>query len=52
MYDEEIEAKKPNVRLFILLLDDYHVRRGNDLAVRKPLLDFVRTSSRRRTWSR
>ena len=24
-----------------MLLDDYHVRRGNDLAVRKPLIDFV-----------
>ena len=39
--DMEIEAKKPNVRLFILLLDDYHVRRGNDLFVRQPLIDFV-----------
>ena len=40
-YDEESEARQPNVRLFVLLLDDYHVRRGNDLAVRKPLIDFV-----------
>jgi VWFA-related protein len=40
-YDEESEARQPNVRLFILLLDDYHVRRGNDLAVKKPLMDFV-----------
>src|SRR6266536_2391283 len=40
-YDEESEARQPNVRLFILLLDDYHVRRGNDLAVKKPLSDFV-----------
>ena len=40
-YDEEFEAKQPNVRLFILFLDDYHVRRGNDMVVRKPLLDFV-----------
>ncbi len=39
--DEEREAKLPNVRLFVILLDDYHVRRGNDLAVRKPLMDFV-----------
>jgi VWFA-related protein len=39
--DMEIEAKKPNVRLFILLLDDYHVKRGNDMFVRKPLIDFV-----------
>jgi VWFA-related protein len=39
--DEEREAKLPNVRLFVIFLDDYHVRRGNDLFVRKPLLDFV-----------
>src|SRR3954454_2252902 len=40
-FDEENEARQPNVRLFILLLDDYHVRRGNDMASRKPLIDFV-----------
>jgi len=40
-YDEESAAREPNVRLFILLLDDYHVRRGNDLAVKRPLVDFV-----------
>ena len=40
-FDEESEARQPNVRLFVMLLDDYHVRRGNDLAVRKPLIDFV-----------
>ena len=40
-YDEETEAKKPDVRLFVILLDDYHVRRGNDLAVRGPLVDFL-----------
>jgi VWFA-related protein len=39
--DEEREARQPNVRLFILFLDDYHVRRGNDLAVRRPLMDFI-----------
>src|SRR5258708_3993055 len=42
-YDEESEARQPNVRLFILLLDDYHVRRGSDLAVKRPLIDFVQT---------
>ncbi|HET7697694.1 MAG TPA: VWA domain-containing protein [Vicinamibacterales bacterium] len=42
-YDEESEARQPNVRLFVVLLDDYHVRRGNDLAVKKPLIDFVST---------
>ena len=41
LFDEENEARQPNVRLFVMLLDDYHVRRGNDLAVKKPLIDFV-----------
>ena len=41
--DEEVEARKPNVRLFVMLLDDYHVRRGNDLFVRKVLEDFITT---------
>ncbi len=40
-FDEEQEAARPDVRLFVILLDDYHVRRGNDLAVRKPLIDFI-----------
>ena len=40
-YDEEREAARPDVRLFTILLDDYHVRRGNDLSVRKPLIDFI-----------
>lgn len=39
--DEEREAARPDVRLFVVLFDDYHVRRGNDMAVRKPLIDFV-----------
>jgi VWFA-related protein len=39
--DEEREAKLPNVRLFVILLDDYHVRRGSDLASKRPLIDFV-----------
>src|SRR5258708_29357323 len=43
MYDEESEARQPNVRLFVLLLDDYHVRRSNDLAVKRPLVDFVQS---------
>ncbi len=40
-YDEEREAARPEVRLFVILLDDYHVRRGNDMAARKPLMDFI-----------
>ena len=39
--DEEREAARPEVRMFTILLDDYHVRRGNDMAVRKPLIDII-----------
>ena len=39
--DEEREAARPEVRLFVIFLDDYHVSRGNDMAVRKPLIDFI-----------
>ncbi|HEY7501118.1 MAG TPA: VWA domain-containing protein [Vicinamibacterales bacterium] len=39
--DEKREAARPDARLFVLFLDDYHVRRGNDMSVRKPLIDFV-----------
>jgi VWFA-related protein len=39
--DEEREAARPDVRLFVILLDDYHVRRGNDMVVRKPLIEFI-----------
>lgn len=39
--DEEREAARPDVRLFVILLDDYHVQRGNDLSVKKPLTDFI-----------
>ena len=41
LFDEQREATRPDVRLFVLLLDDYHVKRGNDMAVRKPLVDFI-----------
>ena len=40
-FDEEREAARPDARLFIILLDDYHVRRGNDMVVRKPLVEFI-----------
>ena len=39
--DEQREAARPDVRLFVILLDDYHVQRGNDISVRKPLIDFL-----------
>jgi len=40
-FDEERESARPDVRLFVILLDDYHVKRGNDLAVKRPLIDFI-----------
>ena len=40
-FDEEREAARPDVRLFVIILDDYHVRRGNDMSVRKPLIEFI-----------
>jgi VWFA-related protein len=42
--DEDREAARPDVRLFVILFDDYHVRRGNDMAVRKPLIDFIQNT--------
>ena len=39
--DEEREAARSDVRLFVILLDDYHVQRGNDLSVKKPLIEFI-----------
>jgi VWFA-related protein len=40
-YDEEAEAARDDVRLFAVFLDDYHVRRGSSLSVRKQLATFV-----------
>jgi VWFA-related protein len=40
-YDEESEAAREDVRLFTIFLDDYHVRRGSAMVVRKALVDFM-----------
>ncbi len=42
-YDEESEAARDDVRLFVIFLDDYHVRRGNACASGSPLIQFVKT---------
>ncbi len=42
-YDEEAEAARDDVRLFAVFLDDYHVRRGASMSVRKQLMQFVQT---------
>ncbi|MGH9330275.1 MAG: VWA domain-containing protein, partial [Vicinamibacterales bacterium] len=39
--DEEREAARPDVRIFAIFLDDYHVRRGTSMGVRSPLMKFV-----------
>ncbi len=42
-YDEESEAQREDVRIFVILLDDYHVRRSSSMVVREPLINFIRT---------
>lgn len=42
LFDQETEAQRPDVRLFAVLFDDYHVRRGSSMAVRAPLIRFIR----------
>jgi VWFA-related protein len=43
-YDEESEAARDDVRLFTIFLDDYHVRKGSALSVRRALVDFMQKS--------
>jgi VWFA-related protein len=42
-YDQESEAARDDVRLFVIFFDDYHVRRGNAMRIRDPLVQFVKT---------
>ena len=44
--DEETEAARDDVRIFAILLDDYHVRRSNSVSVREPLTRFIQTQLR------
>jgi VWFA-related protein len=41
-FDEETELARDDVRLFVILWDDYHIRRGSALAAKEPLVRFVR----------
>jgi len=43
MYDEEAEAAREDVRLFVIFLDDYHVRLQNSMRIRDPLVQFLTT---------
>jgi VWFA-related protein len=40
-YDEESEAARDDVRLFVIFFDDYHTRVGSALSVKDPLTRFV-----------
>jgi VWFA-related protein len=42
--DEETAAANEDSRIFVFFLDDYHVRLGNSMAARKPLVEFVQNS--------
>ena len=44
--DEEREAQREDVRLFVFFLDDYHTRDRNAIAVRETLIKFVDTQLR------
>ncbi|MCX6539945.1 MAG: VWA domain-containing protein [Acidobacteria bacterium] len=43
MYDEEAEAARDDVRLFVIFLDDYHVRLQNSIRIRDTLVQFLTT---------
>ena len=44
--DEEAEAARDDVRVYAILLDDYHVRRANSISVREPLIKFIQNQLR------
>jgi VWFA-related protein len=39
--DQRREAARDDTRVLVILLDDYHVRRGNSLRVREQLAEFI-----------
>ncbi len=39
--DQELAASQPDVRVFVIFLDDYHVRLGNSMRARQMLVDFI-----------
>ena len=39
--DQELAASQPGVRVFVIFLDDYHVREGNSLRMRQVLGEFL-----------
>ncbi len=45
-YDQVREAARPDTRIFVFFLDDYHVRRENGIRMRSALVEFVETQLR------
>ena len=45
-YDQEREAARPDSRIFVFFLDDYHVRDTNALRMRSTLVEFIETQLR------
>jgi VWFA-related protein len=39
--DEENAAADEDARIFVFFLDDYHVRLGNSMGARKPMVEFI-----------
>ena len=44
--DEQDEARRDDVRLFVFFMDDYHTRDRNAVAVRRTLIEFIETQLR------
>jgi VWFA-related protein len=40
-FDEETEAAREDVRVFVIFFDDYHTRVGSAMSVKEPLTKFV-----------
>ena len=39
--DQQLAASRPDVRVFVIFLDDYHVREGNSIRAGRMLIDFI-----------
>ena len=44
--DEELEAARDDVRVFVLFMDDYHVRKANSMSVRPTIQRFIQQQLR------
>lgn len=42
-YAEEAEARRDDVRLFVIFFDDYHVRLGASLRIKQDMTQFIQT---------